>query len=451
MKRMTRLHILLIVLYCIFAVSLIPMVRASEPAWTYTINNESTISDIAVSSDGSTIIVAADSLWIFSKDGTFQKKEKYGDKIALTPSGRYAVSSFGGTIYFFSTPLSTGQPDPKKLTKMWDYDFSAPVRYIDITDSASKVLIRTEGPGFFIFSTDTMRIDSNGSAFNNNIRLSHDGSRVVGTSDNTINLFNSYNGAFSKRYVINTMHNPKFMLLSQTVPLMVFDEDSRIRSYDLQMGTEIWNATVAGNLNSLAMTPSGSYVVAGSGYGNISRYSDEGNLNWSYSVQKENSWAAGISNIAISRDGGLVAAVSNDGTIIFLNKDGVLLGSCQLQDKIRNTALSQDGTILLVTSDRNIYAFLTAYSPVSHSSAPIVQKTTASISLNSSGNNITTPQNLTRKPVIPVWTKTIVSETITEIPTEYSIIRTPTQSPLEQYDGILAIMAGIVFYCSRRR
>lgn len=448
---MTRWHIVLVVFFCILVVSFIPVVRASEPAWTYTINNESTISDIAVSSDGSTIIVAADTLWIFSKDGTFQKKEKYGDKIALSSSGRYAVSSFGSTIYFFSTPLSTGPSNPKKLTKMWDYDFSAPVRYIDITDSASKVLVTTEGPGFFIISTDPMRVDSNGTAFNNKIRISHDGSRVVGTSDNTINLFNSYNGAFLKRYVIKTMHNPKFMLLSQTVPLMVFDEDSRIRSYDLQMGTEIWNATLAGNLNSLAMTPSGSYVVAGSGTGNILLYNDEGNLNWSYSLKGENSGAAGISDIAISRDGGLVAVMSNDGTVLFLNKNGALLGSSQLQDKIRNVALSQDGTIFVVASDRNIYAFLTAYSPVSHYSSPSIQKTIAPGSLNSSGNNITTPQNLTRKPVIPVRTKTIISETITEMPTEYSIIRTPTQSPLEYYNIILAIMTGIILYCSRRR
>jgi WD40 repeat protein len=449
MKLVTTQQIVRIALFWVLAASLISIVHAFEPAWTYTIN-ESTISNVAVSSDGSTIIVAADSIWIFSKDGTLQKKEKYGDKVALTPSGRFAVSSFGGIIYFFSTPLTPGPSDPKKMTKMWDYEFSSPVRYIDITDSGSKVLVATQGLGFFIFSTETGKITSNASVSNALLRISHDGNRIVGIVDNTINIFNTNNAKVSKSYNVNTMHNPEFVLLSQTVPLIVFDEDTRIRSYDLQMGTEIWNATMPGNLNSLAMTPSGSYVVAGTGNGNISRYSDEGNLNWSYLSKRENSQDAGISNIALSKDGGVAAAVSNDGAVLILNEKGVLMESSQIEDRIRNIALSQDGSLLLLTSDNKIYAFFTGYLPPKRSSSPTVLKTKASEAPNTSGINITSPQDLTRKPVIPNWSRTTVPDTITEIPTQYSTIRTPKQSPSGLNSGILAIMAGIFLYYVRR-
>jgi WD40 repeat protein len=452
MKLMTTRHIVVVVLFYILAVAFIPIVQAFEPAWTYQIN-ESTISNIAVSSDGSTIIAAADRLWIFSKDGILQKKEQFGNKVVLTPSGRYAVSSFGGTIYFFSTPLTTGISDPKKMTKMWDMEFSDPVRFIDITDSGSMIVVAMQGTGIYFITTETKNTLWNYTMSNPIIRLSHDGSRIVGIADETINLYNTYNARVSKSYIIHTMHNPEFVFLSQTVPLMVFNEDSRIRSYDLKWGTEIWNATPAGDLKSLAMTPSGSYVVAGTESGNISRYSDEGNLNWSYSSKGENSREAGINNIAISKDGGLIAAASNDGTVLILNQNGILLGSSQVKDKIRNIALNQDGTILLVTSDHDIYAFLTAYTPLPRYSSPTAQKTTASAgSLNSSVKNITPPQDLTRKPVIPVWTKATVTDTITEMPTEYSIVRTPpTQSPLEHYCGILAIIVCIILYNSRRR
>ena len=58
----------------------IPLVHAIEPAWIYPINGVE-IGNIAVSSDGSTIIVAAGNLWFFSKNGTLLKKEPYAQKV----------------------------------------------------------------------------------------------------------------------------------------------------------------------------------------------------------------------------------------------------------------------------------------------------------------------------------------------------------------------------------
>lgn len=436
---MNTLRIVLVVLLCILAVSFIPMVRAVEPAWTYSIN-ESAISTITVSSDGSTIIVAADTLWIFSKDGTLLKKEPYGDDVVLTPSGRYAVSSFGSNIYFFSTPLTTGPPDPKQLTRIWEYECPYPVRSIDITDDGKTVVAATQGSSIFFITTATKDVAGNNEFNNFILRISHDGSRIVGISSDTVRLF-SRNGKVSKSYSLGSTNQPGFALLSQTVPLMVFNDGPIIHSFDLSMGTELWSARPAGTLNSLAMTPSGSYVVAGTENGNISRYDDKGNLNWSYSANRENSQNAGISKLALSKDGGLVAAASNEGNVLVLNGRGTLLGSYRVQDQIRNIALSQDGSILLVVSDKNIYAFLTGYS----SKTPLLD------SPRTSDQNITATQTQTSRTVIPTRTKVSVPGTITELPTEYSIIRTPTQSPPGLCSGILALVAGIVLYRARRR
>jgi WD40 repeat protein len=436
---MNTLRIVLVILVCILAIPCIPIVQAVEPAWTYPVN-ESTISTIAVSSDGSTIIVAADRLWIFSKGGTLLKKEPYGDDVVLTPSGRFAVSSLGGTIYFFSIPLTAGPPDPKYMTKIWEYDFETPVRSIDITDDGSMVVGATEGTGIFFITTATQIRTGNDDFYNSIVRISHDGSRIAGISSDTVRLF-SRNGKVSKSYVLNSNTQPDFALLSQTVPLMVFNDGSKIRSFDLSAGTELWNAMAEGPLSSLAMTPSGSFVFAGTDNGNISRYDDKGNLNWTYASNTENSQNAGILKLAVSKDGGLVAAASNEGKIFVLNARGSMMGSYPTQDRIRDIAMSQDGSIVLAGGDKNIYAFLTGYTAKNPLLTP----------QNTPGQNITTRQTVTRYTVIPSRTTVPIPGTITEIPTEYSVIRTPSKSPPGLYGGILALMAGIILYRSRHR
>jgi len=438
-KLMNTLRIVLVVLLCILAISCIPMVQAVEPAWTFPVN-ESTISTIAVSSDGSTIIVATDVLWIFSKGGTLLKKEPYGDNVVLTPSGKYAVSSFGGTIYFFSIPLTAGPPDPKYMTKIWEYEFDNRVRSIDITDDGSLVVGATDGMGIFFITTLTQNRTGNDHFYNYMVRISHDGSRIVGISLDTVRLF-SRNGKISKSFILNSAVQPGFALLSQTVPLIVFNDGPKIRSFDLIAGTELWNARPEGTLSSLAMTPSGLYVFAGTENGNIMRYDDKGNLNWSYSSNTENSQNAGIRKLVVSKDGGLVAGASNEGKLFVLNARGTLLGSYPTQDRIRDIAMSQDGSIVLVGGDKNIYAFLTGYSAKNPLLTP----------QNTPGQNITTRQTVTRHTVIPSRNTVSVPGTITELPTEYSIVRTPTQSPPGLYGGILALMAGIILYRSRHR
>jgi WD40 repeat protein len=440
--------IILVILFWSLAVSCIPAVLAVEPSWTYSITNESKISAIAVSSDGSTIIVAADSLWIFSKDGFLQKNEKYGDKVVLAPSGRYAASSFGGTVYFFSTPLTTGTPDPSTMAKMWEYECSDPVRSIEMTDDGSVVIVRTQGTAWYILKPLTKEMSSSNEFYNAILKISHDGSRIVGISGDTVRLY-SRNGKVTKKIVMEniTSSDIAFTFLSQTVPLMVFNNGPRIRSYDLSMGTELWNTKIAGNLDSLVMTPSGSFVVAGTEYGDIFRYDDRGNLNWTYTPDRETSLNSGINNLAISKDGGLVAATTYDGNVLLLNGRGTLIGSYPVHELIESIAMSQDGSILLVGSDRNIYAFLTGYSASARTSS--AAKTPTLGSLNTSGKNITYPHNLTRQPVIPTFTKTSATGTITELPTEYSIIRTPTKSPLGLGSGIIAFVISIFMFRSR--
>jgi WD40 repeat protein len=444
MNILRKVHLLF---FCILVISLIPMIQAIEPTWTYT-TNDAEIGNIAVSSDGSTIVVAAHQLWFFSKDGTLLKKEPYAEKVVLTPSGRYAVSFFGDTIYFFRAPLTTGSPDPKQLNKIWESSLPNLVRSVEVTDDGRTIVAATEGNGIFIITTETQKSVSNSTSYDTIFKISHDGSRIVGISADKIRVYSS-NAKTSKNYNIASNLEPEFMFLSQTIPLIVYNDGKTIHWVDVSLGTELWRITAPGSLTSLSMTPSGSFVVVGTENGNIERYTDKGTLNWSYLSNKE-ILTPRITAIAISKDGALVAAGSSDGNILILNANGNLLGSYQAKDPIRSITISNDGSIVLAADEKNIYAFITGPSTSSISYYRFDPKNLTQGSLNNSNQKITISGNLTTQPSITPLTKTSVDRTTPILPTTYSVIRTATQSRVSALIPLLGILGALVLLSKRR-
>jgi len=426
--------------------SIIPAVQATEPSWVYPITGGE-IGNIAVSSDGSTIVVAAGTLWIFSKNGTYIKKEPWGKTVVLAPNGRYAASFLGSTLYFFRSLTMTGSPDPGQLNKIWEYSVPNQVLSVDITDDGSTIVAATEGDGIFIITTSTQKISSSKTFPNTLIRISHDGRRIVGISADKIRVYSS-NAKVYQTYSLTSVAQPRFLALSQTTPLMIFNDGQKIRGYDASLGTDLWTVRATGNPISLAMTPSGSCIIAGTENGNIDRYDDKGILNWSYSSNKENTLSAGITGVALSRDGKLVAGGTSDGKVIILDASGKLLGSYKAKETIRSVAMSNDGSIILAAGKENLYAFYT--SPSSGSSSTPVSYYQFDPKNQTPGFNASGQQNLTPQPGTPARPTTPVRSTITELPTTYSVIRTATQSPVSALIPLLGILVA-AFVLSKRR
>jgi WD40 repeat protein len=244
------------------------------------------------------------------------------------------------------------------------------------------------------------------------------------------------------------------MALSQTVPFVVFNDAQYIHGFDLATGTDLWTVRATGNPTSLAMNPSGSVVVVGTENGNIERYNDQGEQVWNYSSVNDTTLNAGITALALSKDGGLLAAGSFDGRILLLGAGGNLMGSYQAEDPVRYITASSDGSMVLATDKKSVYAFYT--SPSSQSSSPPVSyyqfdpKNLTQGSLNTSSPDITPGQNPALPSGNPDLTPSSVSTTITELPTTYSIIRTPTPSPVSPLAPLLGIL-GAVFVLLKRR
>jgi len=449
---MNTQRIVQVLLILLLTVSLIPKVHAIEPAWIYPMNNVD-IGNIAVSYDGSTIIVAAGDLWIFSRDGTLIKKEPFGESVVITPDGRYAASFFGSIIYFFRTPLTTGSPDPKQLNMTWEYNCPDHVRSLDITEDGSTIGASTTGNVILIISTSTQNVASSDLFPNTIFGMPHSGWWIAGISADTIRVYNS-NAIVTGTYNTASVSQPDVMVLSQTIPLMVFNDGQKIRGFDLSTGTNLWTVRATGKPISLAMTPSGSSTVAGTENGNIDLYNDQGELVWSHSSDNDGTLKTGITAVALSKDGGVVAAGSADGRILLLGAGGNLLGSYQAEDPVRYITVSWDGSIVLATDKKNLYAFYTAPSSQS-SSSPVSYyqfnpKNLSQGSLNASGQNITSSQNPALQSGNPAPTPAPVRATITELPTTYSIIRTPTQSPVSPIIPLMGIVVAVLLLVRRR-
>ena len=229
-------YALIVLVFLMVVLSPVPRAQALAPAWNYTMSAP-VISDVAVSNDGATIAIAAGKLFIFSKDGDLIREEPYADRIVLTPDGKYAASSFGNTLYFFRSPLIVNSSD-QKLVKIWDYEFTLPIRSIDMPDDGSTIVATTEGSGIYIISTADQKQYSNKTFENAIFRISHDRRRIVGISADKLRLY-STNGRVSKSYNLASVAQPEFMLLSQTLPLIIYNDGPTIHAVDANLGEEL--------------------------------------------------------------------------------------------------------------------------------------------------------------------------------------------------------------------
>jgi WD40 repeat protein len=432
-----RFSLLTIFLIPAFLLSAIPSAHAEEPLWTYSSpGNE--IGGVTMSSDGSAIAVAAGKIWLFSRNGTLLAKEPFGDQVIFTPDGSSLVSSYSDTIYQFTRkPQSKGSESP--LQKSWDISLPGIVHSIDVTDDGKTIVAALNEGGTYIY-------DSNGKMLGGEniytpiIRTSSNGVEIVGVSDGVLCLFNlNVECSESDVGVIGT--TPDLMELTDSGSVAIFNDGPRVRSAFLDNKTLRWVKSANGGVTSLAMTPSGSGILVGTEYGNTSLLDQYGNLSWNYISNPGNKQNAEITCVALSKEGTVAAAGSEDGKIFALNSTGEVIWSNQTQDHIRHIAMNADGSLVVATGDNTVYAF----SP-SVQSIRTVRTTVKSVTPTRSQSVTSLPANSSaQKPI----TRDSTTREITAEPTEYSIIRT-TQSPLSDIIPLAGLLIALLMVTRRR-
>ena len=235
---------------------------------------------------------------------------------------------------------------------------------------------------------------------------------------------------------------PEFMELTSNGNIAVFNDDQSVRSVFLTNKTLRWTSRATADVTSFAMTPSGSSILVGTENGNIDLFDEYGNRSWTYVSNPGGKTGARITSVAISDKGTVAAAGSYDGKIFGLNAKGEEIWSNQTKDHIHHIAMSADGTLVVATGDETVYAFSP---PVQ--SIPVAQTTVKSSTPSPSKSVTTGPANhSTQKPE----TLTTTPRSVTALPTEYSVIRTSTQSPLSPLIPLLGILCGAFILLKRR-
>lgn len=432
-----KTFLLTIFLILVFMLSPVPSAHAAEPLWTYSSTGDE-IGGVSISSDGSAVAVAAGKIWLFSKNGTLLVKEPYGDKVILTPDGSYLISSYSDSLYKFKRIKTSGESE-SPLQKMWDRSLTGTIRSFDVTDDGKTIVAALEHGGTFIYDTNGKMVGGSKS-YTAIIRISSRGEQIVGVSQGFLCLF-SRNAVCSKSEEGIVRGIPDFMEITSSGNITVFSDGPRVRSVYVENKTLRWVQSAGGDVTALAMTPSGSGILAGTSNGNISLLDQYGNLSWRYASNPGNKQGSEITCTALSKEGTVAAAGSKDGKIFALNSTGEVIWSNQTKDHIHHIAMSADGSLIVATGDSTLYAFSTSRQP-----APAVRTTIQSTTPVPSLSGIPQGNSSTQK---PASLKTTVRE-ITAVPTEYSVIKTSTQSPLS---GVIA-MAGVlvaIFVALRKR
>jgi len=434
--------LLSIVLILIFLLSVTPFAHAAEPLWTYSSPGDE-IGGVTISSDGSAIAVAGGKIWLFSKNGMLLVKQPLGDQVIFTPDGSYLISSYSDTLYEFKR----GNPSNKSespLQKMWDTSLSGTIRSIDVSDNGKTIIASLNIAGTYIYDSKGKMVGWN-NIYNPIIRISPTGTRIVGIGASQQTVLCQYNKNLvcygSEEGIVGAL--PKFMELNSYGNISVFDDGPRVRSVYLDNNTLRWVKSANGDITALTMTPSGSGILVGTVNGNATLFDQYGNISWSYTSNPDNKQTAGITCVALSKEGTVAAAGSNDGKIFALNSTGDMIWSNQTNDRINHITMSADGSLVVATGDNTVYAFSTSVQPTSTVQTTVKQATP---SLSTSGTTIEGDTSIQK----PITTCEPATREITIVPTEYSVIRTSTQSPLSEGISLAGFLIALLITIRKR-
>lgn len=424
---------------CIIFFFVIP-VMALEPSWQYSEPGVD-IGGVALSSNGSSIAVAAGKIWLFSKEGTLRAKEPFGDNVVMTPDGSTIVSTYSSTLYLFRR--NTGKNTTEPLKKEWDRDLQNTATSLDIADNGNAIALTTVGKGLSLYTANGTLAGYNNSYYPI-VRVSADGRYIDGISQYGLLTIINNGRVVNRSYAVSITSMPKRMALSSKGDICVFNEDQRVRRIFTSNGSDIWEARATGDVTSLVMTPSGSSVIVGTDNGHIDMFNAKGNRTWTFETLPQSKNYVAVSDVAVSDNGASIAAGTSGGQVILLNSRGELQWSNQTTDHIHHIAISGDGSLTLATGEGTVYAFTTQNKDSKDSTQHAVSRTPTRGVLSDPTDIVPDDQEMSQ--MGPEETMTSPNPRDSQ---QYSVIITAQQSPLSLVGGLAALC--LLIFCRMRR
>ncbi|MFZ0006213.1 MAG: PQQ-binding-like beta-propeller repeat protein [Methanoregula sp.] len=414
---------------------LVAPTMAMTPVWTYSYPSAK-IGSVAISSDGNSIVVGSGLLYILSHDGQLQATQPYGDNVAMTPDGSTIVSSFGPTVYLFKQNFTRNPKIFSSIHEIWETQLLNPISSLSISDNGKMVALSTQGSGLLeVYSSKGGLIGYNNQSYYPVVKISSDGQVIVGLSQTAMTVVDKY-GRSKVYFNLSVVSDPTVMALTSDGDAVFFNDDQRVWCASTKSnGSAIWSSLLPGDINALAVTPSGSDIFIGTDNGYVDHFDKNGNLTWEYNINQNGTRGSMVQSVAVSDNGANVIAGTYDGKTLMFSSDGDLLWSNQTNDHIHHVVLTGDGSFAIATGDYTVYAYQSVSSGASPSTASTVVSTLTPGEDNPPVSDYGSG---------PADNSTVVPTPVSQDLSQYSTIQTAQGSPLSPVTGYIAIIVIIV-------
>jgi WD40 repeat protein len=365
--------------------------------------------NIVITPDASTVFAAGSQLLVRSWDGETHWGGQAGFNAAMSEDGKYVVAANDITITLYN---ATG-------SQVWSRNMNGQVRAVAIAPDASFVISADDMGNYNTWSSNGELIGRNKTDVAKRVAIAPTGNLVVMTTEKGMR----YTTPSLQPVWTDSQEGSldDMILISADGATVITAGGSRLSSHS-RNGTLNWKTDVTDTaINDVACSDDCSLIVVGTQDNSVKGIDRYGKTHWTY---KTGQWTNAV---GMSRNGGIIAAGANDGSLFILDHNGNLLTKKTFDSRIqpRSVAVSRDGTRIVVADRFYLYGL-----PVFGTTASVIPDETVFIAP-------------TLNPV-PKTTITTVATTMPVVEEAAEETAVPTPTPVKKSPaGILIVLSAI--------
>ncbi|MFA6331632.1 MAG: WD40 repeat domain-containing protein [Methanoregula sp.] len=300
---------------------------------------DNTFSGITITPDASTVYSGGSQLLVRSWNGDTHWGGQSGFIAAMSADGTYIVSSSGSTVTLMNASGS----------QVWSRNMEGQIKAVAVSKNGSFVISADDKGNYNSWATNGDFYGRNKSDVAKQVAIAPTGDLVVVTTDAGIRFFAPDLEPIWTDSRAGSLDN--YIRISDDGSTIITAGDIRVSSHT-RKGVLNWQAEVTkDDINDLACSADCSLIIVGSQDNAVRGLDRYGKTHWTYSIGQ---WANAV---ATSRNGAVVAAGSNDGTLFIFDHNGNLLTKRSFDSRImpRTLAVSGDGSRIAVADQRYLY------------------------------------------------------------------------------------------------
>ena len=363
---------------------------------------DNVFSGVTITPDASKVFSGGSQLLVRSWDGNAHWGGQSGFIAAMSADGRYVVSSSGSTVTLLNT----------SGTQLWSRNMDGQIKAVAISKTGAFVISADDKGNYNSWSASGDFYGRNKSDVARQIAIAPTEDLVVVTTDAGIRFYSSSLEPVWTDSRAGSLD--EYIEIADDGSTIITAGNTRVSSHT-RKGVLNWQADVTkGAINDLSCSDDCSLIVVGSQDNMVRGLDRYGKTRWTYPTGQ---WANAV---ATSRNGAVVAAGANDGTVFIFDHNGNLQTQRSFDGRIqpRSLAVSRDGSRIAVADQYYLYGLTLAGTSGSNDDADTVF---VAAPLNPvPKTTVTTPAT-----AVPLVTET-VRETVTGTPAPVATKQSPS-------------------------